>query len=172
MQDWYLRKIWESVTRDWCCVVMWCSWAASTRCPPWPDSTNKLSFLTWGTMIIVVIIKQKYNMYSSGKLLLFCPSNNDKGGVLVHFWMVFVVPRLKSPAVCEECVGAIFRDSVHTSMKNRSSVGYLLSLPVDIDSILINGVSPCDHPVCVYQSTYWLLSFCSCSAIRLYIWSR
>lgn len=55
--------------------------------------------------------------------------------------MVFVVPRLKSPAVCEECVGAIFRDSVHTSLKNRSSVGYLLGLPVDIDSILINGVS-------------------------------
>lgn len=68
-------------------------------------------------------------------------SNNNKGGVLVHFWMVFVVPRLKSPAVCEECVGAIFRDSVHTSMKNRSSVGYLLGLPVDIDSILINGGS-------------------------------
>ena len=61
--------------------------------------------------------------------------------MLVHFWMVFVVPRLKSPAVCEECVGAIFRDSVHTSMMNRSSVGYLLGLPVDIDSILINGVS-------------------------------
>lgn len=58
--------------------------------------------------------------------------------------MVFVVPRLKSPAVCEECVGAIFRDSVHTSMKNRSSVGYLLGLPVDIDSILINGGSPLD----------------------------
>lgn len=71
-------------------------------------------------------------------------SSNNKGGVLVHFWMVFVVPRLKNPAVCEECVGAIFRDSVHTSMKNRSSVGYLLGLPVDIDSILINGGSPSD----------------------------
>ncbi|TNN88878.1 Transmembrane protease serine 7 [Liparis tanakae] len=66
-------------------------------------------------------------------------SNNNKGGLLVHFWMVFVVPRLKSPAVCEECVEAIFRDSVHTSLMNRSSVGYLLGLPVDIDSILING---------------------------------
>lgn len=77
---------------------------------------------------------------STGKYVL-SPSNNNKGGVLVHFWMVFVVPRLKSPAVCEECVGAILRDSVHTSMKNRSSVGYLLGLPVDIDSILINGVS-------------------------------
>ncbi|XP_056868716.1 transmembrane protease serine 7, partial [Takifugu flavidus] len=72
-------------------------------------------------------------------------SSNNKGGVLVHFWMVFVVPRLKNPAVCEECVGAIFRDSVHTSMKNRSSVGYLLGLPVDIDSILINAVQRSDY---------------------------
>lgn len=79
--------------------------------------------------------------YSSTGKYVLSPSNNNKGGVLVHFWMVFVVPRLKSPAVCEECVGAILRDSVHTSMKNRSSVGYLLGLPVDIDSILINGVS-------------------------------
>uniref|UniRef100_A0A4W6DNX0 CUB domain-containing protein n=1 Tax=Lates calcarifer TaxID=8187 RepID=A0A4W6DNX0_LATCA len=59
--------------------------------------------------------------------------------------MVFVVPRLKSPAVCEECIGAIFRDSVHTSLKNRSSVGYLLGLPVDIDSILINAVQRSDY---------------------------
>ncbi|KAF3836505.1 hypothetical protein F7725_029063 [Dissostichus mawsoni] len=72
-------------------------------------------------------------------------SNTNKGGVLVHFWMVFVVPRLKSPAVCEECVGAIFRDSVHTSMKNRSNVGYLLGLPVDLDSILINVVQRSDY---------------------------
>ncbi|XP_031440265.2 transmembrane protease serine 7 [Clupea harengus] len=66
-------------------------------------------------------------------------SNDNKGGVLVHFWMVFVVPQLKSPAVCEECVGAILRDSVFTSLKNRSSVGFLLGLPVDIDSILVNA---------------------------------
>ncbi|XP_034718683.1 uncharacterized protein LOC117938269 [Etheostoma cragini] len=72
-------------------------------------------------------------------------SHNNKGGVLVHFWMVFVVPQLKSPAVCEECVGAIFRDSVHISMMNRSSVGYLLGLPVDIDSILINAVQRSDY---------------------------
>ncbi|XP_033842101.2 transmembrane protease serine 7 [Periophthalmus magnuspinnatus] len=72
-------------------------------------------------------------------------SNNNKGGVLVHFWMVFVVPRLKTPAVCEECVGAIFRDSVYTSLQNRSSVGYLLSLPVDLDSILINAVQRSDY---------------------------
>lgn len=57
----------------------------------------------------------------------------------MHFWMVFVVPHLKSPTVCEECVGAILRDSVLTSLKNRSSVGFLLGLPVDIDSILVNG---------------------------------
>lgn len=69
--------------------------------------------------------------------------------------MVFVVPRLKSPAVCEECVGAIFRDSVLTSLKNRSSVGYLLGLPVDIDSILINGASafPFTHSECVYHQS-------------------
>lgn len=93
------------------------------------------------------VVATKQNIF-----ILYCSdSNNNKGGVLVHFWMVFVVPRLKSPAVCEECVGAIFRDSVHTSMKNRSSVGYLLGLPVDIDSILINGGSPvhvCPPNIC------------------------
>ena len=72
--------------------------------------------------------------------------SDNKGGLLVHFWMVFVVPRLKTPAVCEECVGAILRDSVLTSLRNRSSVGYLLGLPVDIDSILVNGECVC---VCV-----------------------
>ncbi|XP_077591671.1 transmembrane protease serine 7-like [Stigmatopora nigra] len=59
--------------------------------------------------------------------------------------MVFEVSRLKSAAVCEECVAAILRDSVHTTMKNRSSVGYLLSLPVDIDSILVNAVQRSDY---------------------------
>ncbi|KAM9774494.1 transmembrane protease serine 7 isoform X2 [Syngnathus typhle] len=72
-------------------------------------------------------------------------STNSKGGVLVHFWMVFEVPRLESAVVCEECVGVILRDSVHTSLKNRSSVGYLLDLPVDIDSILINAVQRSDY---------------------------
>nr|XP_020455605.1 transmembrane protease serine 7 isoform X2 [Monopterus albus] len=71
--------------------------------------------------------------------------SNNKGGVLVHFWMVFVVPPLKSPEVCEDCVGAIFRDSILTSLKNRSSVGYLLDLPVDIDSIVINAVQRSDY---------------------------
>lgn len=66
-------------------------------------------------------------------------SNNDQGGVLVHFWMVFVVPQVKSAAMSEEVIEAILRNSVHTSLQNRSSVGYLLGLPVDMDSILING---------------------------------
>ncbi|KAI9519522.1 hypothetical protein NQZ68_027703 [Dissostichus eleginoides] len=91
------------------------------------------------------VVSNVYKMSSVARLykqaVISDLSNTNKGGVLVHFWMVFVVPRLKSPAVCEECVGAIFRDSVHTSMKNRSNVGYLLGLPVDLDSILINGSS-------------------------------
>ncbi|XP_063063578.1 transmembrane protease serine 7 [Engraulis encrasicolus] len=66
-------------------------------------------------------------------------STDSKGGVLVHFWMVFVVPHVKSSAVCEDCVSAILRDSIHTSLQNRSSVGLLLGLPVDIDSILVNS---------------------------------
>lgn len=88
--------------------------------------------------------------------------------------MVFVVPRLKSPAVCEECVGAIFRDSVHTSLKNRSSVGYLLGLPVDIDSILINGVSLffSTPRACLLVQRLTVVSFRSCSAIRLYLRGR
>ncbi|XP_020501156.2 transmembrane protease serine 7 isoform X2 [Labrus bergylta] len=95
------------------------------------------------------VVSNVYKMSSVARLykqaVISDLSNNNKGGVLVHFWMVFVVPQLKSPAVCEECVGAIFRDSVHTSMKNRSSVGYLLGLPVDIDSILINAVQRSDY---------------------------
>lgn len=81
-----------------------------------------------------------------------CSSNNNQGGVLVHFWMAFVVPRLKSSVMCEECIAAIFRDSIDTSLKNRSSVGYLLGLPVDIDSILINGVFVCLS--CVYLKAH------------------
>lgn len=69
--------------------------------------------------------------------------------------MVFLVPHLKSPAVCEECIEAVLRDSVHTSIKNRSSVGYLLGLPVDIDSILVNGASVC---LCVHHKC--VLSVC------------
>lgn len=129
-----------------------------TRCHQWPDSTSKLSFQTSGTLglLVIIILKQSsypHNTPCSNVNSLSSHSNNNKGGVLVHFWMVFVVPQLKSPAVCEECVGAIFRNSIHLSMKNRSSVGYLLGLPVDIDSIVINGASVCSHVryKCVYQ---------------------
>ncbi|KAL4657283.1 transmembrane protease serine 7 [Arapaima gigas] len=75
-------------------------------------------------------------------------SNDNKGGLLVHFWLVFVTPQLKNPAMCEECVSSILRDSVLTSVQNHSSVGYLLGLPVDLDSILINGgcASACISP--------------------------
>ncbi|TRY78991.1 hypothetical protein DNTS_005025 [Danionella cerebrum] len=72
-------------------------------------------------------------------------SNNNQGGVLVHFWMIFLVPHLKTPAVCEECVSAILRDSVLMSMKNRSTVGFLQGLPVDIDSILLNVALRSDY---------------------------
>ncbi|KAL1006499.1 hypothetical protein UPYG_G00073150 [Umbra pygmaea] len=88
------------------------------------------------------VVSSVYRMSSVSKLYKLTAisdlSDNDKGGLLVHFWIVFVVPGLPTPTVCEECVGAILRDSVLTSLKNRSSVGYLLGLPVDMDSILVN----------------------------------
>ncbi|XP_019750472.1 transmembrane protease serine 7 [Hippocampus comes] len=95
------------------------------------------------------VVSDVYKMSSVTRLykhaIISDLSTNNKGGVLVHFWMVFEVPRLKSAAVCEECVAVILRDSVHTSLKNRSSVGYLLDLPVDIDSILVNAVRRSDY---------------------------
>ncbi|KAF7668849.1 hypothetical protein LDENG_00279650 [Lucifuga dentata] len=95
------------------------------------------------------VVSNVYKMSSVAKLyknaVISDLSNNNKGGVLVHFWMVFLVPRLKNPSVCEECVGAILRDSVHTSLHNRSSVGSLLGLPVDIDSIFVNAVQRSDY---------------------------
>ncbi|XP_057680392.1 transmembrane protease serine 7 [Corythoichthys intestinalis] len=95
------------------------------------------------------VVSGVYKMSSVARLykhaIISDLSTNNLGGVLVHFWMVFEVPRLKSAAVCEECVAVILRDSVHTSMKNRSSVGYLLGLPVDIDSILVNAVQRSDY---------------------------
>ncbi|CAB1454415.1 unnamed protein product [Pleuronectes platessa] len=94
------------------------------------------------------VVSNVYKMSSVARLYkqaVISDLSNTKDGVLVHFWMVFVVPQLRSAAVCEECVGVIFRDSVHTSLRNRTSVGYLLSLPVDIDSILINAVQRSDY---------------------------
>ncbi|XP_008286632.1 transmembrane protease serine 7 [Stegastes partitus] len=102
------------------------------------------------------VVTNVYRMSSVARLykqaVISDLSNNNKGGVLVHFWMVFVVPRLKRPAMCDECIGAIFRDSIHTSLKNRSSVGYLLGLAVDIDSILINSVQRSDFTLSVTGS--------------------
>ncbi|XP_078088026.1 transmembrane protease serine 7 [Mustelus asterias] len=66
-------------------------------------------------------------------------SNNNNGGILVHFWIVFMVPSLKTVFVCEDCVSAVLKDSIQTSLVNRTSVGYLLGLPVDMDSIVVNA---------------------------------
>ncbi|KAJ8413193.1 hypothetical protein AAFF_G00091890 [Aldrovandia affinis] len=71
--------------------------------------------------------------------------SSNEGGLLVHFWMVFVVPRLKFAELCDECVSAILRDSVLTSLQNRTSVGYLMGLPVDLDSIFINAALRSDY---------------------------
>lgn len=57
----------------------------------------------------------------------------------MHFWMVFIVPQLKTTSMREDFIEAILRDSINTNLKNRSSVGFLQELPVDMDSILING---------------------------------
>lgn len=66
----------------------------------------------------------------------------------MHFWMVFIIPQMKTTAMREDFIEAILRDSINTSMKNRSSVGFLHELPVDMDSILINGVSK-SHSECL-----------------------
>ncbi|XP_073796774.1 transmembrane protease serine 7 isoform X2 [Danio rerio] len=95
------------------------------------------------------VITSVYRTSSVGRLykqtVISDLSNNNQGGVLVHFWMVFLVPQLKTPVVCEECVSAILRDSVLMSMKNRSTVGFLQGLPVDIDSILVNVALRSDY---------------------------
>lgn len=65
-------------------------------------------------------------------------SDNNYGGVLVHFWIVFVVPNMKTLFACEDCVSAVLKDSIQTSLVNRTSIGYLLGLPVDMDSIVVN----------------------------------
>ncbi|KAF0028110.1 hypothetical protein F2P81_019197 [Scophthalmus maximus] len=47
------------------------------------------------------VVSNVYKMSSMArlyKLAVISDLSNSKGGVLVHFWMVFVVPRLKSPA--------------------------------------------------------------------------
>ncbi|XP_038944115.1 transmembrane protease serine 7 isoform X8 [Rattus norvegicus] len=66
-------------------------------------------------------------------------SSNNKGGLLVHFWIVFVMPHAKGHIFCEECVAAILKDSIQTSITNRTSVGTLQGLAVDMDSVVLNA---------------------------------
>lgn len=66
-------------------------------------------------------------------------SSNNKGGLLVHFWLVFVMPHAKGHIFCEDCVAAILKDSIQTSIINRTSVGSLQGLAVDMDSVVLNG---------------------------------
>ncbi|KAJ1119239.1 hypothetical protein NDU88_007425 [Pleurodeles waltl] len=66
-------------------------------------------------------------------------SNNNNGGLLVHFWLQFVVPHTEGQVFCEDCIGAILKDSIQTSILNRTSIGTLQSLAVDIDSVVLNG---------------------------------
>nr|XP_051715329.1 transmembrane protease serine 7 [Oryctolagus cuniculus] len=66
-------------------------------------------------------------------------SSNNKGGLLVHFWIVFVMPHAKGHFFCEDCVAAILKDSIQTSIINRTSVGSLQGLAVDMDSVVLNA---------------------------------
>ncbi|KAG3271481.1 transmembrane protease, serine 7 [Ictidomys tridecemlineatus] len=66
-------------------------------------------------------------------------SSNNKGGLLVHFWVVFVMPHAKGHIFCEDCVAAILKDSIQTSIINRTSVGSLQGLAVDMDSVVLNA---------------------------------
>ncbi|XP_069725158.1 transmembrane protease serine 7 isoform X3 [Phaenicophaeus curvirostris] len=66
-------------------------------------------------------------------------SSSNNGGLLVHFWIVFVVPQAKGQVLCEDCVAAILKDSIQTSIINRTSVGSLQGLAVDMDSIVLSA---------------------------------
>lgn len=57
----------------------------------------------------------------------------------MHFWLVFVMPHAKGHIFCEDCVAAILKDSIQTSIINRTSVGSLQGLAVDMDSVVLNG---------------------------------
>lgn len=49
------------------------------------------------------------------------------------------MPHAKGHIFCEECVAAILKDSIQTSITNRTSVGTLQGLAVDMDSVVLNG---------------------------------
>lgn len=50
-----------------------------------------------------------------------------------------MVPQAKGQVLCEDCVAAILKDSIQTSIINRTSVGSLQGLAVDMDSIVLSG---------------------------------
>ncbi|ELW59996.1 Transmembrane protease serine 7 [Tupaia chinensis] len=74
-------------------------------------------------------------------------SSNNKGGLLVHFWIVFVMPHAKGHIFCEDCVAAILKDSIQTSIVNRTSVGSLQGLAVDMDSVVLNDHLSLRYPL-------------------------
>uniref|UniRef100_A0A8D0G9F5 Transmembrane serine protease 7 n=1 Tax=Sphenodon punctatus TaxID=8508 RepID=A0A8D0G9F5_SPHPU len=82
---------------------------------------------------------------TTGFIFVSAFSNNNNGGLLVHFWIVFVVPQAKGQVFCEDCVAAILKDSIQTSITNRTSVGSLQGLAVDMDSIVLSGTN------CIYD---------------------
>ena len=49
------------------------------------------------------------------------------------------MPHAKGHIFCEDCVAAILKDSIQTSIINRTSVGSLQGLAVDMDSVVLNG---------------------------------
>uniref|UniRef100_F7F214 Transmembrane serine protease 7 n=1 Tax=Ornithorhynchus anatinus TaxID=9258 RepID=F7F214_ORNAN len=72
-------------------------------------------------------------------------SCNNHGGLLVHFWIVFVAPAAKGQIFCEACVAAILKDSIQTSVINRTSIGNLKGLAVDMDSVVLNAGLRADY---------------------------
>ncbi|XP_035268338.1 transmembrane protease serine 7 isoform X2 [Anguilla anguilla] len=109
--------------------------------------TGSSEFLSMANRIQYVVssVYRKSSISRLYRQAVITDLSSNEGGVLVHFWMVFAVPQLKSTAVCEECVSAIMRNSVLTSLQNRSSIGYLMGLPVDMDTIIINAALRSDY---------------------------
>ncbi|XP_051782550.1 transmembrane protease serine 7 [Erpetoichthys calabaricus] len=98
---------------------------------------------------IEVVVNNVYRKSAVSKMykhsVLSDLSSNNDGGILVYIWMIFVVPKAKKQYACEDCVGVILKDSIQTSLVNRTSVGYLYDLPVDFDSIVVNAATKSDY---------------------------
>ena len=95
-----------------------------------------LEFISWVTGSLWMSTSEEVYPWTS---FSFHCSSNNKGGLLVHFWLVFVMPHAKGHIFCEDCVAAILKDSIQTSIINRTSVGSLQGLAVDMDSVVLNG---------------------------------